>query len=95
MRQSVGVVIAVIVRFLCYIKSAEGLRVVLDLVTCRQSPVRVLQVKHVVHLHWELGLRGRGDDAELDHAVELLAEVAATVKSDDMLSTKRLWVFNS
>lgn len=55
-----------------------------------QSAVCVLNIGHFVDLHRKLDVSGRGDDAELDYTIKLLAEVAAAVESDDSLSLRRL-----
>lgn len=55
-----------------------------------QSTVCVLHIRHVVNLNRKLDISGRGDDAELDYAIKLLAEVAAAVESDNSLSIRRL-----
>lgn len=55
-----------------------------------QSTVCVLNIRHVVKLNRKLDVSRRGDDAELDYAIKLLAEVAAAVESDNSLFLRRL-----
>ena len=62
--------------------------------TYSQSSIRVLELRHVVHLRGELDAAGGSDDAELDHAIDGLAKVVAAVESDNALSARRVCVEN-